>query len=361
MRTDTHTALNLADLFLPDQGAEHIRIPKIVVAGDGSVLAFADGCRLMRRSEDRGATWSDVQTVQGDGRHDLGGNAVADETTGDVLIVCPPSACVWRSSDCGKSWAREEVVIRPNLIGHGGPEGPGAGAGASEHGITLAHGEHAGRLLMPCRICPPLGNNDQDYWQYHYNTSLYSDDGGRSWQVGEPVQSGTGEGTLAELSDGRVYYNSRCHLAVDGRRRIAWSHDGGQRWVDWEVSDDLFEPGGPAYYKYGTRPNYGCNAGLTRVPPEGIGGRDVLVFSIPDNPGAVEPFHGRIRMTVWMSADGAKTWPVKRLVYEGVSGYSSLTADAEGTVYLLFERGETTHYQRLALARFPLCWLKEEA
>ena len=69
-----------------------------------------------------------------------------------------------------------------------------------------------------------------------------------------------------ELSDGRVYYNSRSHMSVDHRRRIAWSHDGGHMWTDWEVSTELFEVGEPFYFKYGTKPSYGCNAGLVRIP-----------------------------------------------------------------------------------------------
>lgn len=329
---------------------EKVRIPKIVVARDGSVLAFANSCRLLRRSEDCGATWSDPQGVAPDGA----GNAVVDDTTGDVLVVCPAKSCLWRSKDHGQTWSREAITLKPNLIGHGTPDGIPADVSASESGITLQRGEHKGRLVMPARIQPPKGTNEQEYWQYNYNTSILSDDGGKTWQVGEPVQSGTGEGTLAELSDGRIYYNSRCHMAVDHRRRIAWSHDGGYRWVDWQVSDDLFEVGGPFYFKYGSKPSYGCNAGLVRVPYEATGGTDVLLFSTPDNPGATTPHNGRIRMTVWASFDGAKTWPVKRLVYEGPSIYSSLAADEKGNVYLLFESGESKLYEKITFVRLKL-------
>jgi sialidase-1 len=180
------------------------------------------------------------------------------------------------------------------------------------------------------------------------------DDGGKTWQTSGPVQSGTGEGTLAELSTGAIYYNSRCHLCVDHRRRIAWSHDGGAFFVDWQVADDLFEVGEPFYFKYGTKPSYGCNAGLVRLPLEATDGKDVLLFSTPDNPG-----RSRVRMTVWASFDGGKTWPIKRLVHEGMSAYSSLAAGKDGTVYLLFERGEKKLYDRMALARFNLPWLME--
>ncbi len=207
---------------------------------------------------------------------------------------------------------------------------------------------------MPARIMPPKGSNDQEWWPYHYNTSIYSDDGGKTWQVSNPVQSGTGEGTLAEMSNGDIYYNSRSHMSIDHRRRIAWSYDGGNMYVDWRVCDDLREVGEPFYFKYGTEPSYGCNAGLVRLPLECTNGKDVLLFSTPDNPGK-----GRTGMTVWASFDRGRTWPVKRLIYAGPSAYSSLAADKHGTVYLLFEKGVEKLYESVAIAKFTLDWLAE--
>lgn len=52
-----------------------------------------------------------------------------------------------------------------------------------------------------------------------------------------------------------------------------------------------------------------------------------------------------------------RIWPAKRLVYEGPSAYSSLCAAPDGTIYLLFERGEKKLYESIALARFNLAWL----
>ncbi|MBD3268316.1 exo-alpha-sialidase [bacterium] len=330
-----------------------VRIPRIIVARDGAILAFAEGCKIMRRSEDQGKTWSKPKTVNPDGK----GNIVLDETTGDLLIVCPPLLQLLRSQDHGKTWKKERIEIKPNAIGHGTPDGVPADVVCSESGITLKFGEHKGRLVMPARIQPPKGSNAQEYWQYNYNTSMYSDDGGETWQMGEPVQSGTGEGTLAELSDGRVYYNSRCHMATDHRRRIAWSYDGGRRWTDWRVSRDLLEVGGPHYFKYGRKPSYGCNAGLVRLPRETTGGKDVLIYSTPDNPGGTSPHNGRIRMTVWASTDQAESWPLKRLVHEGISAYSSLAADKKGNIYLLFESGEEKLYQKITCAKLHVNWI----
>lgn len=326
------------------------RIPNVVVARDGAVLAFAERCRLVRRSGDQGKTWGPVGEVG----PDVSGSAIVDDHSGDVLVVCG-RGYLYRSRDHGKTWKKEDIVIRPNAVGHGTPDGVPVDLHGSESGITLKAGRHKGRLLMPARIQPPKGDNAQEYWPYNYNAAIYSDDGGRTWQTSDPVQSGTGEGTLAELSDGRIYYNSRCHMAVDHRRRIAWSHDDGHMWTDWQVSDDLYEVGQPFYFKYGTKPSYGCNAGLVRIPTRAGGGRDILLFSTPDSPGG-----DRVKMTVWASFDGATTWPIKRLVHGGPSAYSSLAADNDGTAYLLFENGEKDPYERVSVATFNLDWLADE-
>jgi len=337
-------------LFEVQELYESVRIPNIVVAADGSVLALAKAGRILRRSEDGGKTWSPTQTVG----EDAAGSAIVDDNTGDVLVVCAKSGYLWRSGDHGKTWKKEEFAIKANPLGHGVPDGVPAQTACSESGLTLRYGKHRGRLLMPARVQPPEGNNGQEWWPYNYNTAIYSDDGGKTWQTSAPVQSGTGEGTLAELSDGAIYYNSRSHMSVDHRRRIAWSHDGGSMFVDWRVCNDLREVGQPFYFKYGTKPSYGCNAGLVRLPLETTDGKDVLLFSTPDDPGGT-----RVRMSVWASFDRGETWPVHRLVYESHSAYSSLAAGPDGTAYLLFERGKKKLYDSIAVARFNLAWLME--
>jgi len=343
--SETTPVFDVQDLF------ESVRIPNVTVAADGTVLAFARSGRVLRRSEDGGKTWSPVQEVGSD----AGGSAIVDEKTGDVMVVRVKRGYLWRSRDHGKTWKREPIVVKPNPLGHGALDGVPAQTACSESGVTLRYGKHKGRLLMPARVQPPEGNNDQEWWPYNYNTAIYSDDGGKTWQTSGPVQSGTGEGTLAELSNGTVYYNSRSHMSIDHRRRIAYSHDGGAMFVDWRVCDQLREVGQPFYFKYGTKPSYGCNAGLVRLPLEATGGKDVLLFSTPDDPGG-----NRVRMTVWASFDRGDTWPLKRLVYEGPSAYSSLAAAADGTVYLLFERGKKKLYESIAVARFNLAWLAED-
>ena len=339
-----------APVFETERLFEKERIPNISVATDGSILALARTGRILRRSEDGGKTWLPIQDLG----NEAGGSAIVDENNGDVLIVNSAKGHLVRSSDHGKTWKQEKIMVKPNAHGHGVPGEVYAQTTCSESGITLRYSEHKGRLLMPARVMAPLGNNDQEWWPYHYNTAIFSDDGGKTWQTSSPVQSGTGEGTLAELSNGDIYYNSRSHMSVDHRRRIAWSYDGGAMFVDWRVCDDLHEVGEPSYFKYGKKPSYGCNAGLIRLPLECTEGKDVLLFTTPDNKGGL-----RVKMTVWASFDRGETWPLKRLIYEGPSAYSSLAAGKDGMVYLLFEGGEKERYENISVVRFNMDWLTE--
>jgi sialidase-1 len=320
----------------------------IIAVKDGEILAFGAACTHYRRSSDSGATWTDDQKSPGVG------NVVFDKTTGEVILISH-SGYVWRSEDNGRTWSeRETVEIRPNPINHGGSDRTkckvGGSIDAMESGITLEHGKYKGRLICPIRIKNQHPGKAQ-YWWWHYNTAVYSDDHGKTWQIGGPVQSGTGEGTLAELSDGRIYYNSRSHMSTDNRRQIAWSHNGGQYFVDWSVEDDLREPGQPAYFRHCRVPSYGVSAGLARLPSHCSAEKDILLFSMPDDPGG-----RRRRLTVFASLDGGKTWPVKRLIDKGGAAYSAMEAGPDGMIYVLCHTG-----RRVAkLARFNTSWLLEE-
>ncbi len=96
---------------------------------------------------------------------------------------------------------------------------------------------------------------------------------------------------------------------------------------------------------------YGCMAGLTRIPSQE---QDILIFSNLDTNAS-----HRERITVWASFDGGKTWPVKRLVDAGRSGYSSLTAgrnntSTSGWIYLHYEHDP---FKGSYLTRFNLSWV----
>lgn len=317
------------------------RFPNITVTTKGTVLATWGNKHVgVRRSTDGGQTWDNEITIADPGFH--GGGTTVDETTGDILVFVedkhpPAPLTIYRSTDDGLTWKAEKPIIHPDSLGNL------PSMHMNEHGITLRRGSRNGRLLRPARYYGKM--NDRSEWPNHYTNAVYSDDGGRTWHTSDPFpENGTGEATVAELSDGSIYYNSRVHWQErprNTRRRSARSTDDGHTWTNWEIVDVL--PDGHQHR------SYGCMGGLTRLP---VADRDILIFSNIDTPNAT-----RERATVWASFDGGRTWPVKRLVFDGPSGYSSLTAGrpgtpAEGHIFLHFESGKGSQ-----VARFNLSWL----
>jgi len=324
----------------------------IVTARNGTVVAFQSwGAERVRRSTDGGLTWGPNLEI---GSGASSGKAIVDEIRGDILYVNPENLSLWRSRDHGATWGREAIAqVRPDGFGF-----VPSSVSCMQPGITLMFGKHKGRLLMPARIMGPKASNDVEWRPYHYSTALYSDDGGANWQTSKPFPVlGTGEAALAEISDGSILYNSREHMSR-GNRYLAWSYDGGDLWIGPYQSAEL--PDGPR----GT--SYGCMGGMIRLPIDGL---DILLYSNLDTDAGEMPKQvgasiskGREKVTVWASFDGGKTWPVKRLVFDGPSAYSNLAAGragtpSEGKIYLLFEGGPAGHYSAIQVVAFNLSWL----
>ena len=88
------------------EGYHTFRIPALVVATDGTLLAFCEGRKhggrdyhalylVLKRSTDNGATWGDLQLLVGDDEHTMHNpTAVVDRDTGPVRggLVCLNSA-----------------------------------------------------------------------------------------------------------------------------------------------------------------------------------------------------------------------------------------------------------------------------
>ena len=89
------------------------RFPNVVVGVDGTVLAtWGSSSVRVRRSEDAGQTWGETITIAKPGFQ--GGGLTVDETTGHILAFVeahhpPAEVSVYRSTDQGKSWKREDA------------------------------------------------------------------------------------------------------------------------------------------------------------------------------------------------------------------------------------------------------------
>ena len=321
------------------------RYPNVVVSKKGTVIAvWGNSGVAIRRSEDGGKSWGKPINISEKGYN--GGGGIVDAGSGDMLLFVedrqpPAPLTVYRSKDDGLNWKSQKTVIEKDLNGNN------PSMHMNESGVTLMVGPKKGRLLRATRF---YGSNEREAeWSKHYTNAIYSDDGGQTWKTSSPFpENGTGEAALVELSDGRIYYNSRVHWPErpnNRRRREAWSFDGGETWKDWKIVQAL--PDGDQGRAYG------CMAGMTRIPSND---KDVIIFSNLDTDAS-----HRERVTVWASLDGGKTWPVKRLVDGGRSGYSSLSVGRHGTpsagwIYLHYEHDP---FKGSHMARFNLSWLLE--
>lgn len=330
------------------------RIPAVVRATNGDVLAFAEGrvkdCGddedidlVLRRSTDGGRTFGPLQIVS-EGNGTTHGNPVpiVDKATGRVVLVSThngsapcPNGCdrdpyVQTSDDHGATWTTAREMTEGKR-----PEWNFWYATGPMHGIQLEHGPHAGRLIV--------GANFETYdgvGKHVYGTHLlYSDDAGRSWRIGAETSRDDGtviaqEVTVVELSDGRIYALARERGTDPGHRAYSISSDGGESFD--RPFRAITEPEMPdvqgALLRYG----------------------DQILFSAPAHPVAREV------MTIRSSSDDGRsfeTWQQGKVVNWGPTANSDLVELDGDQAGLMYESGRANPYETIRWARFDRAWL----
>jgi sialidase-1 len=326
----------------------------IITALNGDVVVIKGGASSQyKRSTNGGLTWT-AANASSAARFS---NALLDETNGRIIVFNGSSNVRSFSTDNGLNWSSTQSHLpSPDRFGFRPTT-----YSSMQAGITLRYGPKAGRLVSPGRT-QTGGSNDIQFRGYNYSSGIYSDDGGQTWQTSQPFPVfGTGEAAIVELKDGRLLYNSREHMSI-GNRFIATSHDGGETWVSPYRDPTL--PDGPR----GT--SYGCLGGLIRLPVDQF---DILLYSnldtnrgeLPDEIGGTRT-RERENITVWASFDGGVTWPVKRLIFEGPSAYSTLGVGRAGTasqgkIYLVYDGGPEGRNTAAQIVVFNLSWLLDGA
>jgi sialidase-1 len=331
------------------------RIPALLATGKGTLLAFCEARSgsasdsaptdlVLRRSLDNGKTWTPAQVVVRFPDFTAGNPApVEDRKTGVIwlLLTANPAGLtekeidqgspkggrtVWitHSSDDGAHWAAAKEITSSTKKSNWTWYATGPG-----NGIQL---ENA-RLVIPC---------DHKVAGTHafYSHVIYSDDHGKTWKIGGSAGPETNESAVVQLADGSLLLNMRSY-AGRHHRAIALSQDGGLAWSPVRLDATLIEPV--------------CQASMIRYTLARETGKNRLLFSNPADTAR------RDRMSVRLSDDEAKTWPVDRLVYKGPSAYSSLAVLRDGTIGLLYERGAANAYEGIEFARFNLRWLAHGA
>lgn len=352
-------AVEQEDVYIAGTDGYHTyRIPSLLVTKRGTLLAFCEGRKdsgadsgnidlLLKRSIDGGKTWSKQEVIWDDHDNTCGNPCpVVDQRTGIIWLLMTHNpalatdtnsqgklragertAWVTSSKDDGKTWAEPRNItsdVKP-------PDwrwyatGPGVG-------IQVEHGKHKGRLVIPSDHSfgrqPQIGGSHV----------IYSDDRGATWKIGKPILPHVNECQVVELADkkGTLLMDMRSYFGRN-RRTHSISSDGGINWTYPADAPELIEPI--------------CQASIFRYNWPTKKEKSRILFS---NPASTK----RENMTVRLSYDEGKTWPVSKLIEPGKAAYSCLAVLPNREIACLYERGEKNAYQKITLARFSLSWLE---
>lgn len=308
-----------------DAGYFAFRIPAIVRTEKNVLLAFAEGRRIsiedsgaidlvLRRSFDNGKTWGPIQIVQTGGVETVGNPcAVVDRRNNRVhLLFCLNNrdVLVVHSDDDGASWSTARDITRNVKKDEWKWYATGPGVGIQDT---------SGRLLIPSNHTHP------DKYVAQTAHVIYSDDGGKSWQLGGSLPRSTdspssNEAQIAEIRPGEILLNARISSRETPYqfRGHSYTKDGGATWTPMEVHSELIDPT--------------CQGSLISLRYS-RGKYNTLLFANPASRTS------RSNLTLRVSYDGGLTWPFDTEIYEGYSGYSSIVELGDGSIGIFFEKG----------------------
>ena len=345
-----------------ESGSKYYRIPALVTAADGSLVALADkrGSSLSdlpntisvvaKRSTDGGQTWSEAVTIaQGDAANGktYGDPAVIlDRNTGNLVAVFSgdngffasnktnrAGFYVSKSTDNGITWSAPKNISDQLYQ-------------SNWYGAFCASGKmlqtKSGRIMFVANTRLSSQWALVDVYEY----VCASDDGGETWQVLNaptriPAAGNGNESKLVETSDGTLIMSIR----TPGQRRFSKSTDGGVTWSAATKVSDLIEPD--------------CNGDIIVYPS--ADGQTRMLHSLPANSST------RRDVSIYLSYDEGETWPVCKKLIDNYSAYSSLTVLPDGSIGCFVEEGKWDSNIpgedgfRLYFMKFTLDWLTDGA
>lgn len=224
------------------------------------------------------------------------GRRIRDDLVGGVFYIY--------SDDDGVTWSSPREITDELGRGTHWSElacGPG-------HGICTGDG----RLMTAAWIDY---SNFADPYSVH---TVYSDDNGATWKLGEKVSKNKDESCIVELSDGSLMVNSRQYTWTDKKapfRHVSVSKTGVDGWSETTPDTALIDPA--------------CMGSMCSV-------------DIPGLPHAIlfincNILFSRRNVTVKCSFDDGKTWSGELVIDKQNGGYSDIAVDKNGKVYVIYE------------------------
>ncbi|RCS46399.1 exo-alpha-sialidase [Bremerella cremea] len=343
-----------------DNGYHTYRIPSLIQTQDGALLAFCEGRRssrsdtgaidiVMKRSTDQGKTWGEQVIVWKDEDNTCGNPCpVVDESTGRIYLLLThnlgedhesqiklkkskSTRTVWvcHSDDHGLTWTQPKEITRSAKNPDWGWYATGPGVG-----IQIKHGPHQGRLVIPCdhsySVDPAVRKEGYGFGSH----VIYSDDHGKTWQLGGTIHPEMNECQVIEVGDqGHLVIDMRSYRG-QGCRAQSISTDGGATWSEITDARQMISPV--------------CQASLIRYSWPVDGKPGLLLFSSPRDP------QKRRNLTILGSFDEGKDWSWQQTLYPEHSAYSCLAPLGDGVVGCLGEVGKKSAYDTITLFRVPV-------
>jgi len=342
-------------------GHKSYRIPAIITAPDGALLAFAEGRVndsddfgnieiVLKRSTDRGKTWGPMTVVAKYGELQAGNPApVVDlldprfpkgriflfyntgtKSEGEVRNGNGVREVWYKTSvDNGKSWSEPVNITlqvhKPNQPGINPTyhfiEDWRSYANTPGHAMQYSAKPYLGRIFVAANHSAQNPKSPKvDYFAHGF----YTDDHGISFKLSETVPlAGSNESSAAELSNGALMLNSRNQKGDIRERIVAISRNGGTSWDTLYFDHQLPDPV--------------CEGSILNVGKKN--GKNRLAFC---NPAERDD---RNNLTLRISSDEGLTWtqtiPVdnnpeqKKLSY---TAYSDIVSVGKNKIGVLYEK-----------------------
>ena len=343
-----------------NEGHKSYRIPAIIDLPNGDLLAFAEGRVhhagdygdvniVLKRSSDKGKTWTPLQTIvdydvlqagnpapvvdltdlaHPKGRvflfYNTGNNHEGEVRKGKGLRE------VWyiTSTDGGLTWSDAvnitTQVHRPNQPqvnpAYNFPEDWRSYANTPGHAMQFTAGKYKGRIYIAANhSAGDPQKNSEDYKAHGF----YTDDHGKTFHLSENVSSpGGNEAMAAELSGSKLMMNLRNQRGDVKARIIAISKDGGVKWDTTYFDKNLPDPV--------------CQGSILTIGKKN--GKNIIAFC-----NAADTKQ-RDNLTLRISFDEGNTWKRNYVVDKSTDGkgdftaYSDIVKLGKKKVGVLYER-----------------------
>lgn len=316
---------------------------------------------VMKRSEDGGATWSEMKVLYNDQHNTCGNPApVVDQETGRIILF-------W-------CWQRYPSTLKSDLFntisdGHTRRvmysysdddgltwEGPfditpiakeadmNWYATGPCHAIQKQSNPYKGRILIPANHRPKASVDGNQ----NYTHCIYSDDHGKTWKLGGKTAVGGNESCIVELGDGSIMTMMRV-ASVDlnatvKNRAYAISNDGGDTWGEFTLVPSLIDPG--------------CQGSVSNYFENGKPSNTLLLSNCSNK-------SSRSNICITASLDNGKNWNMVKQVWSGRGAYSDIIVLGDGSVCVLYEYGsglfgKANPNEKIGFVRYPASIVRSE-